>query len=208
MKLYCLLVLFLLPVLTFAQLKVILPVNQPEEFEYSLIQSEITVNEGDSVNFEDYISVFGGSGEYSFLWSPSVPLTDSTSLNSTVFPKDTTDFLLTATDKLGCSFELGFKINVIKNINGIQTNQLAKSFAIEVFPNPNSGEFSFKTLGSESREITINFLDIHGKLILNKTIENFTGFFEDALQLNLASGIYSLRAISGNEVVSRLIIIQ
>ncbi len=96
-------------------------------------------------------------------------------------------------------------INVLFNQVGIQ-QQIATN--CKIYPNPNRGSFyvELKTQGKQNYKIQI--FDALGKEIYNQTIE-FENYKKLKIDLeNQPSGIYQLRIVSREDVISRRIIIQ
>jgi hypothetical protein len=122
----------ILPLVTNAQRVVNLRVIQPAEFGFSASWQDTTVVAGDPLTLGTNLSVFGGSGEYSYRWSPVADLSDSTIIQPVATPVDTTTYLLTVTDKNGCSFEVEYKVNVaLPSVNvGLKTGWNIFSFPV------------------------------------------------------------------------------
>ena len=101
-----------IPVVTNAQHVVNLRVIQPAELGFSAPWQDTTVTAGVPLTLGSGLSVFGGAGQYSYRWSPSADLSDSTMAQPTATPFDTTTYVLTVTDENGCSVEAEYKVNV------------------------------------------------------------------------------------------------
>ena len=67
----------LLPQLLVAQKVVTLSVNQPPELGFSISRNDTTIMKGSSITLGTDIFVSGGSGIYSYKWSPGKSLNDS-----------------------------------------------------------------------------------------------------------------------------------
>ncbi len=101
-----------IPLWTNAQRVVNLRVIQPAELGFSAPWQDTTVTAGVPLTLGSGLSVFGGAGQYSYRWSPSADLSDSTMAQPTATPFDTTTYVLTVTDENGCSVEAEYKVNV------------------------------------------------------------------------------------------------
>ncbi len=191
-----------------AQKVIILEVNQPPEFGFSVSNQDTTILKGNSVVLGTDLSVFGGSGNFYYRWSPVSTLNDSTAINPVATPIDTTVYLLTVTDSLGCSFSLNYKVNtrdpgVYSEISSDQ----GKLQAI-LFPNPNDGKFKVKITGIPAERIELTICNILGEIIKKQTIHNFSGDCTETIHVQLASGVYTLMVDSGKETLNRQFIIN
>ncbi len=65
------------------------------------VSSPLSVCKGSSIALGGTVS--GGTRPYTYLWTPSASLSDSASLTPTATPDSTTLYILTVTDKNGCS---------------------------------------------------------------------------------------------------------
>ena len=109
----------------------------------------------------------------------------------------------TVYNQTGCS--TSDSINVLFNQVGIQ-QQISNN--CRIYPNPNKGVFFLELEAQGKQEYQIQIFDALGKEIYNQTIE-----FEDykKLKIDLESkpaGVYQLRIVSEEEVISRRIIIR
>ena len=208
MKTLILFLIFIIPLLSSAQKVVILSVNQPSEFGFSVSKQDTTIIEGNSVVLGTDIIVFGGSGEYQYRWSPAKTLDDSIIVNPVANPLDTTTYLLTVTDNFGCSFSLNYTVNVKTATSINQQFITSEKLNAVLYPNPNDGVFKVKLTGLPVEKIELTIFDNTGKLVKRQTILNFTGDHTEMLQLKLVSGIYTLRIESGTETLSRQFIIN
>ena len=92
------------------------------------------------------------------------------------------------------------QISVVNHITGI--NQIASTTnQINLYPNPNNGNFTIETNNAEKQ--TISIFDINGKLVLSQTINGAS--YIDASNLN--AGVYNLNAVSKQGVVNKRLVI-
>ena len=116
----------LLPTLLKAQTVIVLDVVQSPELNFEIANQDTSIVRGDSIKIASTINIYGGSGEYSYQWSPAESLNGSSVLSPIAFPADTTKYLLTVTDSNGCSFSINYTVNVkqkatqINNLINIQ----------------------------------------------------------------------------------------
>jgi hypothetical protein len=74
-----------------------------------------TVCAGTTVNIGGSPSASGGSGVYTYLWSPSASVANTTAANTTATPLTTETYTLLVTDDQGCSATASVLINVNAN---------------------------------------------------------------------------------------------
>jgi hypothetical protein len=208
MKSLILLFFITIPLIPFAQKVVILSVNQPPEFGFSVSKPDTTIVKGRSVVLGTDLIVFGGSGDYSYSWSPGATLNDSTIVKPLAIPLDTTIYLLTVTDKFGCSFSVNYKVNARNPLVNSELISSQQTLQAVLFPNPNDGKFKVKLTGVPAEKIELAVFDNTGKVVKKQTILNFTGDHTEMLQLKLVSGVYTLHIDSGTETLSRQFIIN
>jgi hypothetical protein len=70
-----------------------------------------------------------------------------------------------------------------------------------VYPNPNNGEFTVELISRNSEDVTLEILDMRGRLVFQQTENQIYGF--KRFQINLedeAVGLYQLRISGGDEV--------
>jgi Secretion system C-terminal sorting domain len=208
MKKYILFILYIIPLLTIGQRVVILSVHQLPEFGFSISRQDTTIIKGNSVVLGTNVVIFGGSGEYSYKWTPATTLSDSVVLHPVASPGDTTFYMLTVTDKKGCSFSIKYTVNVKKSLTDLNLAISKHSFDAVLFPNPNDGKFKVQISGPYTEKIELALYDNNGRLIKKQTIKNFTGNYTESFQSRLVSGAYSLQINAGRETLSRRFIIQ
>jgi hypothetical protein len=200
--------LFFIPQIVFAQKVITLSINQPPEFGFSVSKPDTTIIKGRSVVLGTDLIVFGGSGDYSYSWSPGATLNDSTIVKPLATPLDTVTYLLTVTDKFGCSFSVNYTVNARNPLVSSELLPVTENLQAVLFPNPNDGKFKVKLTGVPVDKIELTIFDNTGKVVKKQTILNFTGDHTETLQLKLVSGVYTLHIDSGAETLSRQFIIN
>ncbi len=79
---------------------------------------------------------------------------------------------------------------------------------LQIFPNPNNGEFTISLKNSQSKPIYIEVYDVRGRSIFKEKHKN-NGNFSESINLNHAqSGLYILNVSDGIKKVSKKIIIK
>lgn len=86
-----------------------------------------------------------------------------------------------------------------------------KQNALNIFPNPSTGEFTVKYDVLKRADVTLNIMDINGKII--RTLSNVTNQYEGKYQIpvnanDLPNGIYIVNLINNGERFSGKVIIE
>lgn len=97
-----------------------------------------------------------------------------------------------------CSFE--FTLLDIKS-NGLQS--------LEVYPNPNFGEFTIALKNSASEKVEVGLFDIRGRSIYKKAFNNPNSDFIEKIQLKtIQSGVYLLKVNDGFKKYTKKIVVE
>ena len=113
-----------------------------------------------------------------------------------------TDITYTYTDVNGCSNSAVASIEVVDCAN---LEELANGNGIICYPNPADQQFTIEFLQPNGQDVQIEIINGMGQIIQNvehSSIENnkITVYTE-----NLATGLYTVRVRSGNELMTKLI---
>ena len=245
---------------------------------------------GDSVTIGGSPTALGGNGIYTYSWTPSAGLNDTTLANPTASPSDTTTYIVTVTDSNGCIATDSMKLSVY--LSGIQTSAITgltsvnvnalesyavafhagsiydwsviggnqtnggqtnfiniqwgtigtgqvtvvetdslgcvvdtvalivniggtginenqpESIGINIYPNPNTGEFTVKLNIQKSSILLINIYQIDGQLIFKKEVVNIAGNYTEQIDFGkYAKGLYYLQIVTDKSVIIKKIII-
>ncbi|MCB0402500.1 MAG: T9SS type A sorting domain-containing protein [Flavobacteriales bacterium] len=80
---------------------------------------------------------------------------------------------------------------------------------INFSPNPNDGKFNLNFELSKKAPVQIQIFDIQGKEVYNESIKNFSGTYQNAIDISeQGKGIYFLRIIQGNKANTNKIVID
>ncbi|MCE4566034.1 T9SS type A sorting domain-containing protein [Maribellus sp. CM-23] len=209
MKQLILLSLILFSINVGAQTVITLNFNQPPEFGFMIGLTDTTIVHGDSIMLGQDLTIYGGSGEYSFFWTPGSSLSDSTIMNPHANPEDTTTYELTVVDNYGCSFSVNYTVNVrafpVSVDFGIKESN---SIFVKLFPNPNDGKFKVELSGNPQDEINLIIIDNMGRIIHKKVLKNFTGNQIETMEMTLPSGMYMLLIKTDSDKLQRQFIIN
>ncbi|MDX5319732.1 MAG: T9SS type A sorting domain-containing protein [Bacteroidota bacterium] len=71
----------------------------------------------------------------------------------------------------------------------------AKEMEVKVYPNPSSGPFTIELTGAQIAELTLQVVDVTGKLLHEEALDLPAGSLKKSLDLNLIPGTYYVRLI-------------
>lgn len=89
---------------------------------------------------------------------------------------------------------------------GLQDNDLANTLSL--YPNPNDGHFTLAFEFSKAKDATIEVLDIAGRIIYSDKQTGITVYKKDLDLSNADSGMYQVRIITTEGVVTQKIVVQ
>jgi hypothetical protein len=142
--------------------------------------NDITVCEGDSVSLD------AGAGNTTYNWS-----TGSTTQIEVVTTSGT--YTVTVTNANGCegTDDIMVTIDSCLNVTSFSANDVA---TVNIFPNPSKGSFNISIEGSELVNLSIDIMDITGRIIFLKEVGTVPNSYLQEVQLeNLPTGIYMVR---------------
>ena len=89
---------------------------------------------------------------------------------------------------------------------GIENNQLGTN--INLFPNPNSGQFNFAVTLAESTNLNFTIVNMLGQVVYSKTENNITNAVLSCDLSNLSKGVYyaNITDSNNNKTVKKIII--
>lgn len=126
------------------------------------------------------------------------PISGATSQSYT--PTQSGNYTVTVTNSQGCSATSA----VYSYTVGIENASWAQS--VNVFPNPNNGQFNLSFTATEMANYTIEVRNVLGQIIFAQSINDFIGEFKTNIELNNKSkGYYFLRISNGtSETVNKI----
>ena len=87
-------------------------------------------------------------------------------------------------------------------------NENSSQINFNLFPNPNTGEFTLNINSLQNQNVTVNVVDINGKIVYSDIL-NIKGELNKTFDFtDYSKGIYFMRIISDKEVYNKKIIIQ
>jgi PKD repeat protein len=119
-----------------------------------------------------------------------------------------TDTFCDSVSSNGVVFRSGFTINVIStDPTGIHQVRLVQG-KVKVFPNPISVQFWVEVIDWNSPKLAYTILDINGKIIRTKMVNNPTSEVVTFDVKDLSKGVYFIRVGDENQISTTKIIIQ
>ncbi len=85
---------------------------------------------------------------------------------------------------------------------------IAAQGGIEVYPNPSNGTFNVKVNGVTTNELSIEVLDMTGRVIETRTFDNVQGQLTTSIALDVQEGTYLLRISANGESATQSIVIS
>ena len=140
----------------------------------------------------------GGTAPYTYAWSPS----GGTGATAAGLAPGT--YTVTITDANGCTATSTVTVGAASGLDETAGNK-----ELSVYPNPSNGHFYITSDIDYSGAVTVEVVDINGKLVSasNHVINN--SFTNTSIQINgLAPGNYMLRFIAGEQVFLRKLVIK
>lgn len=105
----------------------------------------------------------------------------------------------------GCVSEASDSVTVTKP-NGIAENN-ATTFPVSVFPNPFADETTVRYELKRSASVTISMYDVNGRLVFSREAgKQSSGQHAIVLKENIPSGVYLIRLVADNAVVTKQIV--
>ena len=149
------------------------------------------------------LTVTGGTSWLWFADDGTGPIEVGSTQSINVAPTVTTSYSCNVTDGSGCEAEMYVTLTIT---TGIGDNSLENSF--DIYPNPTNGEFALIFKLNEPRDMNIKIMNIIGEEVFASAfaqVKNQTVNFD----LNsVASGVYFVTIQSGDEMVSKKIVIR
>jgi len=160
---------------------------------------------GIAVRLGGEVPASGGTGDYTYQWSPTIGLSDPTIANPIATPENTTTYTLTVSDQY-CFSQSTITLEV-DLISGLEP--LSEIVGMKFFPNPNRGSFRITTeqvLGED--EIMIQVFNTFGQEIFERPINGKEKLNEEIELRNAANGIYLILVSTNSRRVIYKIVIQ
>ena len=80
---------------------------------------------------------------------------------------------------------------------------ITESGGIEIYPNPSNGAFSVNVNGITTAELSMDVIDMTGRVIDTKTFDNVQGQLTTSFEINVQEGAYLLRISANGETATQ-----
>jgi len=197
-----LLFLLLIPGSLSAQYSVALGLDQPPEL--TVLELPDLTRSGDPVQLGDEDMVYGGSGEYIYLWEPATGLDDPTIARPMASPETDVSYTLTVTDGKGCN--VVSVQNVTVDLTSVNTHH-AVPF-LKVYPNPGNGNFRLEMQGMAPQQSSVWMTNMLGEIIHEAGNKQIGGDQYIDMSISAPPGLYVLFLGTENATYQTPIIIQ
>ncbi len=118
-------------------------------------------------------------------------------------PNETGNYSVEVANEFGCS-----QISDNYYFNFVGIGDVDNTYVISIYPNPNNGLFNITIDGIVNDDIQISLLDARGRLLLDKTIENAKTLNEVIDLREYPKGIFILKLLTNDKVISKKVIYQ
>ncbi|PCH65546.1 MAG: hypothetical protein COC01_09560, partial [Bacteroidetes bacterium] len=145
------------------------------------------------------ITLDAGGGFTSYAWS----IGDTT---QTIIVDSANAYSVIVTDANGCT---GGDTIVIDISIGINPQSSIHNPKLDVYPNPNTGEFTVTFKIIEKQHINLKVFDIKGQVIYEENLSGFIGEYQNKIDMSsYAKGIYSLQLSTKENTINKKIILE
>lgn len=141
---------------------------------------------GAQVRLGSNVPASGGTGNYTFQWTPVTGLSDPTISNPIAAPESTTTYTLTVSDQF-CISESSVTLRV-DEITGIEP--FSDIVGMKFYPNPNRGAFWITTEQALGGDVQIRVINSLGQDIIIRTVNGSEKLNEHIELGSSAKGIY------------------
>jgi PKD repeat protein len=156
-------------------------------------------------SFMTAICTNNSTGADSYLWDFGDGTT-STYMNPSHLYGDTGTYTVTLTVTGPCGTDVMTQ-TVMSSVVGLEA--IPAMTALEVYPNPNRGEFTIDFALNEANEVSLELINMQGQEVWNSSLGMINGkHSENASVKGLASGIYLLKITVGTHSIVDKIIIE
>jgi hypothetical protein len=145
-------------------------------------------------------NVTGGTAPYSFMWTgPNGFTSMEEALEGMTAVNQSGEYALTVTDANGCTASQTIIIIGLTEVNA--------SYQIQMYPNPNNGQFTLNMQGLTGEAVSYAVLDNSGRIVASKDLGSVgTARTESVDMTYAAAGIYQLRInVNGHTQSSRFV---
>ena len=155
----------------------------------------------------DPITLNAGAGNYSYSWSTGDNTQQVTLDTNTLGGNGTYNIVVTVTDTIsGCQSIDTIVVNY-SACTGI--NALSNNVNVNVYPNPNNGQFTLNVNTADVNELSIKVVNLQGQEVYNRNnFDNLSTVNEQIDLSNNANGVYFVIVTTDKGIVTHKMIVQ
>ncbi|MBN4051551.1 T9SS type A sorting domain-containing protein, partial [bacterium AH-315-M05] len=113
-------------------------------------------------------------------------------------------FNVTITDNNGCS-----ATSDLLNVTVIGIKDAIAGLSIDIYPNPNRGEFTLEIILNGPEDLTVNIMNMVGQKVFTEELIQVSGTYQKLIDLKgFAEGVYQLQLITDKGTVHKNIVIE
>jgi hypothetical protein len=177
--------------------------SQPEVL-LAYAGSDVTLKKGQTFTLGGIIAATGGTGTYTYTWSPANGLSSPSTSAPILTASVNTSYTLMVTDAAGCIASDEIKITV----GGASATSNIEANDISVSPNP-ATDIAIVELSASGNAYQLTLFNFDGKHIWSGWAQSFNNPVKQEVSLNsVASGLYILYIRNGDKTWTRKIVKQ
>ena len=168
-----------------------------------------TVNLGADTNLcpNQSITLDAGAGNYSYAWSTGDNTQQVTLDTNSLGGNGTYNIVVTVTDTISGCASIDTIVVDFSPCSGI--NALANNVNVNVYPNPNNGQFTLNVNTTDVNELSIKVVNLQGQEVYNRNnFDNLNTVNEQIDLSNNANGIYFVIVTTDKGIVTHKMIVQ
>ena len=152
-----------------------------------------------------YCSSSTNPNNYTYLWSPSSWLSDTTTSSPSATPNNTTNYIVTVTDSISGISKTDTIFVTVDICTSIPDTK--KLYNLKIYPNPTDGLIYIESSLKIKENATINLMSVEGKLVYSKLLlKDLNSWNIDLSHLN--KGVYLLHFNYNNQKSIKKIILN
>ena len=153
------------------------------------------------------ITLDAGAGNYAYSWSTGDNTQQVTLDTNTLGGNGTYNITVTVTDTISGCATIDTIVVDFSPCSGINT--LANNVNVNVYPNPNNGQFTLNVNTADVNEMSIRVVNLQGQEVYNRNnFENLNTVNEQIDLSNNANGIYFVIVTTDKGIVTHKMIVQ
>lgn len=178
--------------------------TQPPEL-FANASTDVTICNGNNTVLTS--TPTGGTGTYSYAWTPGATLSSTTNDTTTATPTANQTYTITVVDDRNCTATDNVAVTVV-DCSGL--DEIKEIQAMNLYPNPSDGNINigieFKT---KPQSVLVQIFNMNGQLVLTKNYNKPGIELKDNYNLtNQAAGNYLMRITVGANSLAKSFIIK